>query len=55
MHAKTYLEQGIELRSHAHDEARHFLQEKLAGLKDRVEKSEAALHRYRQDRGHLLG
>ena len=51
MHAKTYREQGIELRSHAHDETRHFLQEKLAGLKDRVEKSEAALHRYRQDRG----
>jgi polysaccharide biosynthesis transport protein len=51
MHAKAYLEQGIELRSHATDEARHFLQEKLAELKDRVEKSEAALHRYRQDRG----
>jgi capsular exopolysaccharide synthesis family protein len=51
MHARAYLEQGIELRSHAHDEARHFLQEKLADLKDRVEKSEAALHRYGQDRG----
>jgi len=51
MHAKAYLEQGIELRSHAHDEARYFLQEKLAELKDRVEKSEAALNRYRQDRG----
>jgi capsular exopolysaccharide synthesis family protein len=51
VHAKAYLEQGIELRSHANDEARHFLQEKLAELKDRVEKSEAALHRYRRDRG----
>ena len=51
MHAKAYREQGIELRSHANDEARHFLQEKLVELKDRVEKSEAALHRYRQDRG----
>jgi len=51
MHAKAYLEQGIELRSHAHDEARHFLQEKLAELKARVEKSEAALNHYRQDRG----
>ena len=51
MHAKAYLEQGIELRSHATDEARHFLQEKLAELQDRVAKSEAALHRYRQDRG----
>ena len=51
MHARAYLEQGIELRSHANKEARHFLQEKLAELKDRVEKSEAALHRYRRDRG----
>jgi len=51
MHAQAYLEQGIELRNHANDEARHFLQEKLAELKNRVEKSEAALHRYRQDRG----
>ena len=51
MHARAYLEQGIELRSHANDEARHCLQEKLAALKERVEKSEAALHRYRQDRG----
>jgi len=50
-HAKAYLERGIELRSHANDEARHFLQEKLAALKERVEKSEAALNRYRQDRG----
>ena len=51
MHARAYLEQAIELRSHANDEARHFLQEKLAECKERVEKSEAALNRYRQDRG----
>jgi capsular exopolysaccharide synthesis family protein len=51
MHAKAYLGQGMELRSHASDEARHFLQEKLSALQDRVEKSEAALHRYRQNRG----
>jgi polysaccharide biosynthesis transport protein len=51
IHARAYLEQGIELRSHANDEARHFLQEKLAELKERVGKSEAALNRYRQDRG----
>src|SRR5215831_838108 len=51
VHAKAYLEQGMERRSHATDEARQFLQEKLAELKDRVEKAEAALHRYRQDRG----
>jgi polysaccharide biosynthesis transport protein len=51
MHARTYLEQGIALRSHAHDEAQYFLQEKLAELKNRLEKSETALLRYRQDRG----
>jgi len=51
MHARAYLEQGIERRSHANEEARNFLQGKLAELKDRVEKSEAALNRYRRDRG----
>ena len=51
MHARAYLEQGIERRSHANEEARQFLRGKLAELKDRVEKSEAALHRYRRDRG----
>jgi succinoglycan biosynthesis transport protein ExoP len=51
MHARAYLEQGIELRSHANDEARQFLREKLAEYKNRLEKSEAALHRYRQDKG----
>jgi capsular exopolysaccharide synthesis family protein len=51
MHARAYLEQGIELRSHANDEARQFLREKLAECKNRVEKSEAALNRYRQDKG----
>jgi capsular exopolysaccharide synthesis family protein len=50
-HAKAYLQQGVELRGHTNDEARHFLQEKLAELQERVEKSEAALQRYRQDRG----
>jgi capsular exopolysaccharide synthesis family protein len=51
MHARAYLEQGIERRSHANEEARYFLQGKLAELKDRVEKSEATLHRYRRDKG----
>jgi capsular exopolysaccharide synthesis family protein len=51
MHARAYLEQGIERRSHANEEARHFLQRKLAELKDRVEKSEAVLHNYRRDKG----
>ncbi len=51
MHARAYLQQGIELRGHANSEALHFLQEKLTELKERVEKSEGALNRYRRDRG----
>jgi len=50
-HAVAYLQQGIELRSRANEEALHFLEEKLTELKERVEKSEAALNRYRRDRG----
>src|SRR5262249_42380818 len=50
-HAMAYLRQGIELRSRANEEALQFLDEKLAELKERVEKSEATLNRYRRDRG----
>lgn len=50
-HARAYLRQGLELRSRANSEALQFLEEKLADLKERVEKSEAALNRYRRDRG----
>lgn len=51
MHARAYLRQGIERRGHADGEALRFLQEKLTELKERVEKSELALNRYRRDRG----
>ena len=50
-HAKAYLRQGLELRSRANGEALLFLEEKLTELKQRMEKSEANLNRYRRERG----
>jgi capsular exopolysaccharide synthesis family protein len=52
-HAAAYIRQGPRLRSMASQEAESFLEEKLVELKDRVEKSEAALNRYRRDKGIL--
>jgi capsular exopolysaccharide synthesis family protein len=49
-HAQAYIQQGLGLRTRASEEAQHFLEEKLVGLKRRIETSEAALNRYRRDR-----
>ena len=49
-HAEAYIKWGIELRTRANAEAQRFLGEKLVELKARIEKSEAALNRYRRDR-----
>jgi len=50
-HANAFIQRGIELRYQASRRAEDFLQKKLAELKERVEKSEAALNNYRRDRG----
>jgi succinoglycan biosynthesis transport protein ExoP len=50
-HAQAYIRQGLELRSRTNEEAQRFLEEKLVGLKERVERSEEALNRYRRNRG----
>jgi polysaccharide biosynthesis transport protein len=50
-HAEGYIRRGIELRTRAHEEAQRFLEERLVELKDRVEKSEAVLNRYRRHKG----
>ena len=50
-HALTYVSYGIDLRSQTNEEATAFLQQKLLELQGRVEESEAALNRYRRDRG----
>jgi capsular exopolysaccharide synthesis family protein len=49
-HARSYIRQGIKLRSQTNEEGLHFLEEKLVELKGRLEKSEAALNRYRRER-----
>ena len=50
-HANAYVHQGFALRSEANQEARKFLESKLAELKDRVEKSEDALNQFRRSKG----
>jgi capsular exopolysaccharide synthesis family protein len=52
-HVRAYIRQGVELRAQANEEAQGFLEEKLVELKERVEKSEAALNNYRRDKGIL--
>jgi polysaccharide biosynthesis transport protein len=49
-HAGAYIRQGLKLRSQTNEEGMRFLEEKLVELKGRLEKSEAALNRYRRER-----
>jgi capsular exopolysaccharide synthesis family protein len=50
-HASTFVRQGLKLRSEASEEARKFLEAKLTELRDRVQKSEDGLNRFRRDKG----
>jgi polysaccharide biosynthesis transport protein len=50
-HVNAYILRGMELHAQAGEKAGHFLESKLAELKNRVEKSEAALNSYRKSRG----
>jgi polysaccharide biosynthesis transport protein len=50
-HADNYVRQGMELRARANQAAQHFLEGKLVELRERVERSEAALNTYRHDKG----
>lgn len=50
-HPAAYIRKGIQIRVQANEEAQRFLEEKLVELKDRVEKSEAALNQYRRAKG----
>jgi succinoglycan biosynthesis transport protein ExoP len=50
-HAGAYIQQGFKLRTQANEEAREFLETKLAELKDRVEKSEKSLNDFRRGKG----
>jgi polysaccharide biosynthesis transport protein len=50
-HAEGYVRQGFTLRAQANEEARKFLESKLGELKDRVQKSEDSLNRFRRGKG----
>jgi len=50
-HVSAYIRRGMELKADAAKNAEEFLSGKLAELKDRVEKSEAALNAYRREHG----
>jgi polysaccharide biosynthesis transport protein len=50
-HADAYIRQGFTMRHQANEEARKFLEAKLAELKDRVEKSENTLNDFRRQKG----
>jgi capsular exopolysaccharide synthesis family protein len=50
-HAQAYVQQGIKLRSQANQDAREFLEAKLAELRERVGKSEDALNAFRRGKG----
>jgi polysaccharide biosynthesis transport protein len=50
-HVDAYIRRGMELKADAAKNAEEFLSGKLAELKDRVEKSEAALNAYRREHG----
>ncbi len=51
LHSEKYLQQGMELRASANEAGEHFLQTKLVDIRERVEKSEAALNAYRHEKG----
>jgi capsular exopolysaccharide synthesis family protein len=50
-HVDAYLKQGFKLRTQANEEARKFLETKLAVLKNRLEESEERLNQFRRDKG----
>jgi polysaccharide biosynthesis transport protein len=50
-HVRAYIERGVELNFESNRAVAEYLQKNLAELKDRVQKSEAALNAYRKARG----
>lgn len=50
-HVQAYIQQGYDLRTRSSQTAEKFLEGQLGELEQRLEKSEAALNEYRQNRG----
>ena len=53
-HVQTYIRQGLELHAQTGKNVEEFLQKKLGELRDKVEKSEAALNSYQRSRGIVI-
>ena len=54
-HAREYIRWGIEINAHESEEAEHFLEGKLAQIKEQLEASEVAVNNYRRDKGIVPG
>jgi succinoglycan biosynthesis transport protein ExoP len=54
-HAREFISWGIEINAHQSEEAEHFLEGKLAQIREQLEASEAAVNRYRRDKGIVPG
>jgi polysaccharide biosynthesis transport protein len=52
-HASAYIREGMENRYHATSEAQQFLESKLTELRQKVESTEAALNKYREQH-HII-
>ncbi len=54
-HAREFISWGIEINAHESEDAEHFLEGKLTQIKEQLEASEAAVNRYRRDKGIVPG
>ena len=54
-HVGAYERQQNRMRGHQSEEAQHFLHDKLAEIKEQLQKSEAALNAYRRTKGIIPG
>ncbi len=54
-HARAFISWGIEINAHQSEDAEHFLEGKLTQIREQLEASEAAVNRYRRDKGIVPG
>jgi len=54
-HAREFISWGIDMNSHESEEAERFLEGKLAQTREQLEAAEAAVNRYRRDKGIISG
>jgi succinoglycan biosynthesis transport protein ExoP len=54
-HAREFISWGIEINAHQSEDAEHFLEGKLTQIREQLEASEAAVNRYRRDKGIVPG